>query len=124
MKKMNEQKLDKMLSFIKDYIARNNGRSPKFSEILEYMEMTNSVGYRYLTTLAERGEIVYNGRDTLSIAGQDKMRMSFRRVPILGGIPCGLPEEHSELIEGYLALPEEWLGGDCSLLRGGPDGYR
>ncbi|MBQ2793084.1 MAG: repressor LexA [Clostridia bacterium] len=121
MKKMNEQKLDKMLSFIKDYIARNNGRSPKFSEILEYMEMTNSVGYRYLTTLAERGEIVYNGRDTLSIAGQDKMRMSFRRVPILGGIPCGLPEEHSELIEGYLALPEEWLGGDCYLLRADGD---
>ena len=121
MKKMDEEKLDKMLAFIKGYIARNNGVSPKFSEILEYMEMSNSVGYRYLTTLADRGEIVYNGRDTLSVVGQEKMRMSFRRVPILGAIPCGLPEEHSELIEGYLALPDEWLDGDCYLLRADGD---
>ena len=121
MKKMNEEKLDKMLAFIKGYISRNNGVSPKFSEILEYMEMSNSVGYRYLTTLAERGEIVYNGRDTLSVVGQEKMRMSFRRVPILGAIPCGVPEEHSELIEGYLALPDEWLDGDCYLLRADGD---
>lgn len=118
---MDEEKLDKMLAFIKGYIARNNGVSPKFSEILEYMEMSNSVGYRYLTTLADRGEIVYNGRDTLSVVGQEKMRMSFRRVPILGAIPCGLPEEHSELIEGYLALPDEWLDGDCYLLRADGD---
>ena len=118
---MDEEKLDKMLAFIKGYIARNNGVSPKFSEILEYMEMSNSVGYRYLTTLADRGEIVYNGRDTRSVVGQEKMRMSFRRVPILGAIPCGLPEEHSELIEGYLALPDEWLDGDCYLLRADGD---
>ena len=118
---MDEEKLDKMLAFIKGYIARNNGVSPKFSEILEYMEMSNSVGYRYLTTLADRGEIVYNGRDTLSVVGQEKMRMSFRRVPILGAIPCGLPEEHSELSEGYLALPDEWLDGDCYLLRADGD---
>ena len=118
---MDEEKLDKMLAFIKGYIARNNGVSPKFSEILEYMEMSNSVGYRYLITLADRGEIVYNGRDTLSVVGQEKMRMSFRRVPILGAIPCGLPEEHGELIEGYLALPDEWLDGDCYLLRADGD---
>ena len=118
---MDEEKLDKMLAFIKGYIARNNGVSPKFSEILEYMEMSNSVGYRYLTTLADRGEIIYNGRDTLSVVGQEKMRMSFRRVPILGAIPCGLPEEHSELSEGYLALPDEWLDGDCYLLRADGD---
>ncbi len=121
MKRMNEEKLDKMLAFIKDYIASHNGQSPKFGEILEYMGMSNSVGYRYLTTLAERGEIEYNGRDTLAVRGQDKMKMDFRRVPVLGAIPCGLPEEHSELIEGYVALPEEWLGGDCYLLRADGD---
>lgn len=121
MKKMNEEKLDKMLAFIKSYISEHNGTSPKFSEILEYMEMSNSVGYRYLTTLAERGLVEYNGRDSLRVKDQDKMRMTFRRVPILGAIPCGLPDEHSELIEGYVALPEEWLGGDCYLLRADGD---
>ena len=118
---MNEEKLDKMLAFIKDYIARNNGTSPRFGEIQEYMGMSNSVCYRYLITLAERGEIEYSGRDSLAVRGQEKMKMAFRRVPILGEIPCGMPEEHSELVEGYVALPEEWLGGDCYLLRADGD---
>lgn len=121
MKTMNEEKLDRMLAYIKGYIAENNGVSPKFSEILEHMGMSNSVGYRYLTTLRDRGLVEYNGRDSLSIKGQSGMKMQFRRVPILGAIPCGLPEEHEELVEGYVALPEEWLGGDCYLLRADGD---
>ena len=77
----------------------------------------DSVGYRYLMTLRDRGVIVYSGKDTLSIEGQERMRPAYRRVPILGGIPCGIPDEHTELVEGYVALPEEWLFGDCYLLR-------
>ncbi|MBQ8372620.1 MAG: repressor LexA [Clostridia bacterium] len=121
MKRMNEEKLKQMLAYIKGYIAENNGVSPKFSEILEYMQMSNSVAYRYLTTLRDRGLIEYNGRDSLSIAGQERMRTRFRRVPVLGAIPCGLPEEHEELVEGYVALPDEWLDGDCYLLRADGD---
>ena len=116
MKKMNEEKLAEMARYIKEYIEKY-GDSPKFGQILEHMGMSNSVGYRYLMTLRDRGVIVYSGKDTLSIEGQEKMRPAFRRVPILGGIPCGSPEEHSELVEGYVALPEEWLFGDCYLLR-------
>ena len=121
MKKMNEEKLQMMLEYIKTYISEHNGISPKFSEILEYMEMSNSVGYRYLTTLRDRGLIEYNGRESLTVKGQDRMKMRFRRVPILGAIPCGTPEEHEELVEGYVALPEEWLGGECYLLRADGD---
>ena len=116
MKKMNEEKLAEMARFIKEHIERY-GDSPKFGKILEHMGMSNSVGYRYLMTLRDRGVIVYSGKDTLAIEGQEKMRPAFRRVPILGGIPCGSPEEHTELVEGYVALPEEWLFGDCYLLR-------
>lgn len=116
MKKMNEEKLAEMARFIKEYIEKY-GDSPKFGQILEHMGMSNSVGYRYLMTLRDRGIIMYSGKDTLSVEGQEKMRPAFRRVPILGGIPCGSPEEHAELVEGYVALPEEWLFGDCYLLR-------
>jgi len=116
MKKMNEEKLAEMARYIKEYIEKY-GDSPKFGQILEHMGMSNSVGYRYLMTLRDRGIIVYSGKDTLSIEGQEKMRLAYRRVPILGGIPCGSPEEHTELVEGYVALPEEWLFGDCYLLR-------
>ncbi len=121
MKRMNEDKLAGMLEYIKGYIRENNGQSPKFAEIIEYMEMSNSVGYRYLTTLRDRGLVEYNGRDTLRVKGQQRMRTGFRSVPILGAIPCGLPEEHEGLVEGYVALPEEWLGGDCYLLRADGD---
>lgn len=117
MKRISEEKLEKMADFIKGYVRDNNGSSPKFREILEYMGMTNSVGYRYLMILRDRGIIEYSGKDTLSIKGQDKMRMNIVRVPILGGIPCGLPDEHTQLIEGYVAIPGEWGGNDCYLLR-------
>ena len=70
MKRISEEKLERMADFIKSYIAENNGRSPKFREILEYMDMTNSVGYRYLMILRDRGIVEYSGKDTLSIKGQ------------------------------------------------------
>lgn len=116
MKRMNEEKLAEMARYIKEYI-HTYGKAPKFKEILDHMGMTNSVAYRYLTTLNDRGVIIYTGKDTLAIKGEENVRPAYRRVPILGGIPCGTPEEHAELVEGYVALPEEWLFGDCYLLR-------
>ena len=103
MKRLSEEKLDKMSEFIIGYIEEHNGISPKFGEILEHMEMSNSVAYRYLMALRDRGVIEYSGKDTLSIPGQDTMRMDFCRVPVLGGIPCGHPDEHTQLVEGYVA---------------------
>ncbi len=118
---MNEEKLSRMAAYIRSYVREHNGTSPKFAQIISYMGMNNSVGYRYLTTLRDRGEIEYSGKDTLAVAGQNTMRVSFRTVPILGGIPCGLPEEHTEWIEGYMPIPEEWASGNCYLLRADGD---
>lgn len=117
MKRMNEEKLNQMAEFIHRYVRENNGKSPKFREILEYMDMSNSVGYRYLTTLRDRGIIKYSGKDTLAVKGQDAMRAAFRRVAIVGEITCGSPEDNRQEIEGYVAIPEEWLDGECYLLR-------
>ena len=117
MKRMNEEKLNQMAEFIHRYIRENNCESPKFKEILEYMNMTNSVGYRYLTTLRDRGIIQYSGKDTLGIKGQEEMKTAFRRVAIVGAIVCGSPEDNRQEIQGYVAIPEEWLDGDCYLLR-------
>ena len=78
MKRMNEEKLNKMAEFIHRYVRENNGESPKFKDILECMEMSNSVGYRYLTTLRDRGIITYSGKDTLAIKGQESMKAAFR----------------------------------------------
>ena len=117
MKRMNEEKLNKMAEFIHRYVRENNGESPKFKDILEYMEMSNSVGYRYLTTLRDRGIITYNGKDTLAIKGQESMKAAFRRLAIVGSIVCGSPEDNRQEIQGYVAIPNEWIDGDCYLLR-------
>ena len=121
MKRIDEEKLSKMADFIKRYALEHNGTSPKFREILEYMQMSNSVGYRYLMILRDRGIVEYSGKDTLAVPGQERMQVNFTSVPVLGAIPCGLPEEHTQLIEGYVALPGEWAGGDCYLLRADGD---
>ena len=117
MKRMNEEKLNRMAEFIHHYVMENNGESPKFKDILEYMEMSNSVGYRYLTTLRDRGIVKYNGKETLSVKGQETMKAAFRRIAIVGSIVCGSPEDNRQEIQGYVAIPEEWLDGDCYLLR-------
>ena len=121
MKTMNEEKLARMAEFIHRYIEENNGRSPKFSEILAYMDMSNSVGYRYLTVLRDRGEIEYKGRDTLRVKGQETMHSKALRIPIFGAIPCGTPDDYRQEIRGYVAVPEEWITGDCYLLRAAGD---
>lgn len=121
MKKLNEEKLSLMADYIKGYIKENNGASPSFGRIIEYMNMNNSVGYRYLTALRDRGIVEYSGKSTLSVKGQEKMKIGFSSVPVLGVIPCGLPEENRELIENYMPLPQEWCHGDCYLLRASGD---
>ena len=117
MKVIDEQKLEKMADYIKDYIRANNGDSPSFSEIIDHMGMSKSVGYRYLTRLSQRGVIEYSGKGTLTVMGQSSMKSHFRRLPIMGDIICGSPAEQEEYVDGYLVLPSEWLDGDCFLLR-------
>ena len=112
-------KLDRMKQFIRDYAFRNNGDMPKLSEIMEYMEMSKATAYRYLVRLNEDGEIGYSGKGTLELKEKNKATRKYRsvRVPIYGSIICGKPEEEEQYGEGYLAIPEEWVDGECFLLR-------
>lgn len=117
MKVLNQEKLDRMAEYIKSYMHENNGEAPKFGEILAHMDMSKSVGYRYLTRLKEQGIIEYSGKGTLSMEGRSLRRYNSVRVPIVGNVICGSPEEEEEYAEGFLAIPEEWVQGECFLLR-------
>lgn len=44
---------------------------------------------------------------------QRKMKVTSRKVPIVGRAICGTPDEQEEYVTGYLAVPEEWLEGEC-----------
>lgn len=116
MRVMSEEKLEKLLAFIKQYARDNNGESPGLNTIMSHMNMVKSTAYRYVMELVKRGEVFYAGKNTLESSLQRKMNVSFRKVPIVGRIICGTPDEQEEYVTGYLAVPEEWIDGECFLL--------
>ena len=116
MRVMSEEKLNKLAEFIKQYARENNGASPGLTDIMEYMGMVKSTAYRHILELEKRGIVSYSGKKTLDAPLQKKMRVMSRRIPIVGMIICGTPDEQEEHITGYLAVPEEWVDGECFLL--------
>ena len=117
MRTMNQEKVERLTDFINQYARDNNGSSPSLSEIMEYMSMSRSTAYRYILELEKRGLVSYSGKNTLQTELQRKMRCGFKRIPIIGQIVCGSPDEQEEHVSGYLAIPEEWIEGECFLLR-------
>ena len=116
MRVMSEEKLNKLAEFIKQYARENNGASPGLADIMDYMGMVKSTAYRHILELEKRGMISYSGKKTLDAPLQKKMRCNFCRIPLVGMIVCGTPDEQEEHITGYLAVPEEWVDGECFLL--------
>lgn len=117
MRTMSQEKIEGLSVFIHQYVRDNNGASPSLSEIMEHMDMSKSTAYRYILELEKRGLIFYSGKQTLETELQRKMRSGFKRIPIIGQIVCGSPDEQEEYISEYVALPEEWIEGECFLLR-------
>ena len=117
MRSMNEEKIEKLVAFIRQYARENNGESPRLSQIMEHMGMSKATAYRYILELEKRGFVSYSGKKTLETDIQRKMKCDFKRVPIVGQIVCGSPDEQEEYVSSYLAIPDEWIDGECFLLR-------
>lgn len=117
MRIMDQGKVKRLACFINQFARDNNGASPSLSEIMEYMSMSRSTAYRYILELEKQGLVSYSGKNTLETELQRKMRCGFKRIPIIGQIVCGSPDEQEEYVSGYLAIPEEWIDGECFLLR-------
>ena len=117
MRRMNEDKICELAEFIKQYARNNNGASPSLGEMTNMMGTSKSTAYRYVLELEKRGIVSYSGKNTLGGSLQLKMQCGYRKVPLAGQIVCGSPDEQEEHISGYLAIPEEWVDGECYLLR-------
>lgn len=102
MRTMNQEKIERLADFIRQYTRDNNGSAPSLSEIMECMSMSRSTAYRYILELEKQGVVSYSGKNTLETELQRKMRCGFKRIPIIGEIVCGSPEEQEEYISGYL----------------------
>lgn len=101
--------------FVNDYCDAN-GRGPAVSEVANQFGMSKSTAQAYLTELKETGDIIQSeyGYESKLLYEQ----RSTHSIPILGAIPCGPLTEVEEYIEGYLRLPESFVGkGQFYLLR-------
>ena len=101
--------------YINDYCDRN-GRGPSVGDVATKWQMSKSTAQSYLSALKRQGKI------TQSVFGYESVALAETRstvsVPILGAIPCGPLTEAEEQIEGYLRLPESFVGkGRFYLLR-------
>ena len=117
MKSLSEKMLKDTEEYIKTYVESNNGKSPSLIQIADCLGIAKSVAYRYVKALDARGIVHYSGKRTLSVDGEKYKRSNSVRLPILGSVICGSPEEQEQYIEGYVAIPEEWVDGECFLLR-------
>ncbi|MBR0236062.1 MAG: repressor LexA [Clostridia bacterium] len=121
MKSKSEKTLNEVLNYIRCFVEENNGTSPKFKDIVNFMGASESVAYRYLLALRDRGLVEYNGKGTLRVKNQEKYKANYKRIAILGTIACGTPEDYRQDIQGYVAIPCEWIDGECYLLRASGD---
>lgn len=119
MRPINEEWVQSTLDYIREYARENNGEVPVLADIMRETGMVKSAAYRYLMILKDRGLIEYNGKGTLQLAGNSNCYKKYGsvKVPIYGSVICGTPEEEEQQNPEYLALPEEWISGDCFLLR-------
>ena len=108
MRTKNSELLRGILTYIEEY-CNANGCGASVREIAgNFNESTTNV-HRYITHLIAEGKISKGrrGYESAEFARADK---AMRSVAILGAIPCGELTEMEEYAEGYLRLPEAFVG--------------
>jgi len=101
-----------LLQEIQDYIEEycdTNGRGPAVSDIADAVGKGKSLVFYYLSTLVEQERITRTKHGYVSNA-MANTEQSMRSVAILGAVPCGPLTEVEEYIEGYVRLPESFVG--------------
>jgi len=107
MRTKDKNTLTEIKQFINDYCDQN-GRGPSVGDVAKRCGVGKATAQRYLCELKRRGDI---GQ---SMFGYESLTLSDNRatqsVPILGSVPCGPLTQVEEYIEGYVRLPETFIG--------------
>lgn len=94
-----------------------NGYSPSVRDISVIIGTPKSTVQRYLDRMKKTGVIKTGkyGIETEHISKTERVSVC---VPILGFIPCGPLTEEEEYVDGYVKLPQSFLGaGEFFILR-------
>lgn len=105
MNKKRQEKSEKILEFIRDYLNKNQNM-PTVREIAKAIGVssTSTVAY-YLKKLENKGLISIEGKKSRNIKLNETTSLK-KQIPILGLIRAGIPTYAEENIEGYLNVDE------------------
>ena len=85
-------------------------RTPSLREIERVTGFSRQTVQRYLCDLNENGEIKYDGKRIMTQYIEGLLSLQITRLPIVGRIPCGLPDEQNECTEDHIDFPVSLLG--------------
>lgn len=109
-------RMEQIKQFVEAYYEEHRS-SPSMQMIADRIGSSKSTAYRYITDMAARGYILYDG-ETISTAKTIKQKGEQSFAGILGSIQCGTPIEEEENIEEYVPLPRALFGkGQFFILR-------
>ena len=99
--------LQSIKAFVESY-CDENGYGPSTTTVAQQFGMSRSGAFNYLNALHKYGQIALGERGYESISLNENK--ATQNVPILGAVPCGPLTEAEEYIEGYVRLPESFIG--------------
>lgn len=108
MRTKDREGLQRVKDFVDDYCDAY-GYGPSVREIAEAVGMSSSSTQRYLAQLRDEGRIS-NGKKGYESKAMAMTERAMRSVAVLGAVPCGPLTEVEEYIEGYIRLPESFIG--------------
>lgn len=85
-------------------------RTPSLREIEKVTGFSRQTVQRYLWDLNENGEIKYDGKSIATQHIESLLSAQTMRLPVIGHIPCGLPETQNEYTEDHIDFPASLLG--------------
>ena len=109
MKTLDNQKLEKLLTYIKEYQIRN-GRSPSYRTIMRDLQFNDiAMVSRYVNRLYSNGLIKKDNIGAIQIPSQYKAGQTIL-APVVGSVACGQPILAIQNIEFTASLPVEIFG--------------
>ena len=102
----NDQRMNEIYEFIKEYIE-DNGQSPTTDEICREFNVSKATVSKFVGRLVENGEIERAGRYGLTLVDGSGPKIS---IPLIGSVACGKPILAREDIEAYITVDRRLVG--------------
>ena len=120
MRTKNPDMKEKVIKYVKEY-CEANCVGPSVRETAKDLGISSSMAQRYLESLRDEGILSRGNKSSFETKSVGEMR-DMKLIPRLGYVPCGPLTEIDEYIDGYMMVPNNFVGnGDFFVLRASGD---